>query len=152
MKIRLTLQLLVLLMSAGLTMAQKTPRLRWNAAEMGAVADERTDCTQALQEALDLAGKAGGGIVELPAGRYAVKGTLSVPAGVTLQGTYRAPPTSARKNEKPDGTVLLAYAGRGSEQGNAFIRLAGWNSAIMGLAVIYPEWKQADDRTPLRER
>jgi len=144
MKIRLTLQLLVLLMPAGLAMAQQTPLVRWNAAEVGAVADENTDCTEAIQKALDLAGKAGGGIVELPAGRYAVKGTLSVPAGVTLQGTYRVPPTSARKNEKPDGTVLLAYAGRGSEQGNAFIRLAGRNSALMGLVVIYPEWKQAD--------
>jgi len=117
---------------------------RWNAAPMGAVADETTDNTAALQKALNAAGKAGGGVVELAAGRYRVKGTLSVPAGVTLQGTYRVPPTSAGKSEKPDGTVLLAYAGRGSERGAPFLRLAGRNSAIAGLVVIYPEWKQSD--------
>jgi len=117
---------------------------RWNAAEMGAKADETTDNTAALQKALDAAGKAGGGIVEVPAGRYRVNGTLSVPQGVALQGTYRVPPTAANKTEKPDGTVLLAYAGRGSEKGPPFIRLAGRNAVVAGLVVVYPEWKQTD--------
>jgi hypothetical protein len=118
--------------------------VRWNAAEMGAVGDGQTDNTAAIQKALEVAGQAGGGIVELPAGRYRVNGTLSVPKGVTLQGTYRVPPTVASKNEKPDGTMLLAYAGRGSQQGPPFIRLAGRNAAIAGLVVVYPEWKQTD--------
>jgi hypothetical protein len=119
-------------------------RVRWNAAEMGAVADGTTDNTAVFQKTLDAAGKAGGGIVEVPAGRWRVNGTLSVPRGVTLQGTYRVPPTIDRKMQKPDGTVLLAYAGRGSRDGPPFIRLAGSNSAIAGLAVVYPEWRQAD--------
>ena len=118
--------------------------LRWNAMQMGAVADGAADNTAVLQKALDTAGKAGGGIVELGAGRYRLNGTLSVPAGVTLQGTYRVSPTCAHKSEKPDGTVLLAYAGRGSDQGAPFLRLAGRNSAIAGLIVVYPEWKQSD--------
>jgi hypothetical protein len=118
--------------------------VRWNAAELGAVADGKTDNTAPLQKALDTAGKAGGGIVELPAGRYRVNGTLSIPAGVTLQGTYRVPPTAASQTEKPDGTILQAYAGRGSREGTPFIRLAGRNSAIAGLVVNYPEWKRAD--------
>ncbi len=117
---------------------------RWNAADLGAVADGSTDNTPAIQKALDAAGRAGGGVVELPAGRYRVSGTLTVPAGVTLQGTYRVPPTSGGKDEAPDGTTLLAYAGRGSREGSPFIRLAGRNSAIAGLIVIYPEWKQSD--------
>jgi hypothetical protein len=118
--------------------------VRWNVVEVGAIADGTTDNTAVFQKALDVAGKAGGGIVEIPAGRYRINGTLSIPAGVTLQGTYRTPPTSASKDEKPDGTTLLAYAGRGSENGPPFIRLAGRNSAIAGLVVIYPEWKQTD--------
>ncbi len=114
----------------------------WNA--VGAVGDGATDNTQALQKALDAAGKAGGGIVDLPSGRFRVNGNLSIPAGVTLQGTYRVPPTISHRDEAPNGTILLAYAGRGSQKGPPFVRLAGDNAAIMGLAVIYPEWKQSD--------
>ncbi len=120
------------------------PHVRWNAVAMGVVADGTTDNTSGFQKALDLAGQAGGGIVEVPAGRYRLNGTLSIPAGVTLQGTYRVPPTAWDRNAKPDGTMLLAYAGRGSEEGPPFIRLAGQNSAIAGLVVAYPEWKQSD--------
>ncbi len=135
----------IVLFGAGWTAATfGAPPVRWNAAEMGAVADGTTDNTAVFQKALDAAGKAGGGVVEVPAGRYRVNGTLSIPQGVTLQGTYRVPPTSASKTEKPDGTTLLAYAGRGSQKGSPFIRLAGRNSAVAGLVVIYPEWKQTD--------
>ena len=119
--------------------------VRWNVAEMGAAADAATDDTAIFQKALDAAGNAGGGIVDVPAGRYCLRGALSVPQGVTLQGTYRVPPTVTRKDDpKPDGSVLLAFAGRGKSDGPAFIRLAGRNSAIAGLVVIYPQWKQTD--------
>jgi hypothetical protein len=40
--------------------------------------------------------------------------------------------------------VLLAYAGRGSQEGPAFILLAGSNAAVCGLVIVYPEWKQTD--------
>lgn len=112
--------------------------------KMGAVADGKMDNTVVFQKALDAAGKAGGGIVEAPAGRYRIQGTLSIPQGVTLQGTYRVPPSRSSLKEKPDGTILQAFAGRGSTEGPAFIRLAGNNSAIVGLVVEYPEWKQTD--------
>jgi hypothetical protein len=118
--------------------------VRWNVIEMGAVADGKTDNTAPFQKALDAAAQAGGGIVEAPAGRYRFNGTLSVPRGVTLQGTYRVPPTSDGMTEKPDGTVLQTYAGRGAEKRPPFIRLAGNNAAIAGLVVVYPEWKQND--------
>lgn len=124
--------------------AQSPARVRWSVTELGAVADEKFDNTAVFQKALDEAGAAGGGIVEAPAGRFRFAGTLRIPAGVTLQGTYRVPPTIASKSDKPDGTVLLAFAGRGSEQGAPFIQLAGRNSVVSGVAVIYPEWKQTD--------
>ncbi len=145
MKRQLAWLVAIVIVNASLAVAAPGPSpVRWNAAEMGAVADGTTDNTAVFQKALDAAGKAGGGIVEASAGRYRVNGTLSVPQGVTLQGTYRVPPTAASKNDKPDGTVLLAYAGRGSQQGPPFIRLAGRNSAIAGLVIVYPEWKQTD--------
>ena len=124
------------------TVGEKT---RWNAMDYGVVADDESiDNTQALQRSLNAAGEAGGGIVELPSGRFRFDGVLTIPAGVTLQGTYRVPPTIVNKDEKPTGTTLLTYANRGVYDAEPFINLEGSNSALIGVAVIYPEWKQTD--------
>jgi len=117
---------------------------RFNALEFGVVADETIDSTDMLQRALDAAGAAGGGVVELPSGRFRFDGCLRLPAGVTLLGTYRLPPTAVNKDEKPTGTTLLTYANRGKPEGEPFITLDGSNSAVIGVVVIYPEWKQSD--------
>ena len=118
---------------------------RWNVNEAGAIADGQADCTAVFQRLLDEAGRAGGGVVEVPAGRYALKGNLKIPAGVTLQGVYRVLPTVQRnKAHELGGSVLLAYAGRGQEQGEPFIRLAGNNAVLSGVVITYPEWKQTD--------
>lgn len=114
----------------------------WSVMEFGAAADGTSDNTAAFQKALDEAGKAGGGMVNVPAGRFAIKGNLSVPAGVTLQGTYRATPVAFTADyDKLPGTVLLAYAGRGSNEGNPFIDLRS-SAAVAGLIIVYPEWKK----------
>ena len=120
---------------AGFALAQSA--VRWNAVDWAAVADGTTDNTAAIQKALDAAGKAGGGVVEVPAGRYRVNGTLSVPAGVTLQGTYRVPPTPHNKTEKPDGTdpaglrrPRLAKGRRSSVLRAATPPSPGWSSSI----------------------
>lgn len=118
---------------------------RINACETGAVPDGKTDCTEALHKALDRAGKMGGGIVELPAGVYRVQGHLVIPANVTLQGVFQTAPTTARWGETtPAGTVLLAYEGRGSEEGEPFLRLAGNHATVAGISVVYPEWSPKD--------
>ncbi|MBI5863870.1 MAG: hypothetical protein HZB38_05065 [Planctomycetes bacterium] len=141
---------MLLIAIAGLDAGQSTQpagtktECRWNVVDLGAVGDGATDNTAVFQKALVIAGQAGGGIVEAPAGRYRFDGTLTIPAGVTLQGTYRVPPTSGVPNAKPDGTTLLTYAGRGAPDGPPFIRLAGQNSSIVGVVVIYPECRQAD--------
>jgi hypothetical protein len=81
----------------------------------------------------------------VPAGRFRINSQLSIPANVTLQGIYRVPPTSGpRPLTNLTGSVLLAYAGRGSPEGPPFLRLAGHHAAIEGLIVAYPEWKQSD--------
>ncbi|MGB9689204.1 glycosyl hydrolase family 28-related protein [Thermogutta sp.] len=118
---------------------------RINACEAGAVPDGKTDCTEALQKALQRAEKMGGGIVELPAGVYRIEGHLIIPANVTLQGVFQTAPTTARWGQTtPAGTVLLAYEGRGSEEGEPFLRLAGNHATVAGIAVVYPEWSPKD--------
>ena len=117
----------------------------WNVVEAGASGDSKSDRTAVFRRLLEEAGRAGGGVVEVPAGRYLIKGTLSVPAGVTLQGTYRVPPTFQRNaTQEVFGSVLLAVAGRNRPRSAPFIRLAGPNAAIAGLAIAYPQWKQTD--------
>jgi len=116
-----------------------------NVVEAGAHGDGQEDGTAVFQKLLDEAGKAGGGIVEVPAGRFRINGHLSIPANVTLEGIYRVPPNPGPRNgTAANGSVLLAYAGRGSAAGPPFIRLNGDNAALAGLVVVYPEWKQTD--------
>jgi hypothetical protein len=142
------------ILALGLTFSTPTPAreasaavstLRWNVSAAGAVADGSTDCTAAFQRALDEAGRAGGGVVELPAGRFRINGNLRVPAHVTLQGVFRSAPRATRSiTTNVTGTVLLAYAGRGDRNGPAFLQLAGHNAGLAGLIVDYPEWRQTD--------
>lgn len=121
------------------------PLFRINACEWGAVPDGQTDSTAAIQKALDQAAQQGGGIVELPTGTYCVKGHLVIPANVTLTGVLQTAPTTGRLDRQgPSGTVLLAYEGRGQENGEAFIRLAGRHATVSGLAIVYPECKPSD--------
>jgi len=136
--------LLTIFLIAGPVVGQGTAR-SWSVVEAGAKGDGQTDCTAIFQRLLDEAGKAGGAVVEVPAGRFRIQGNLSVPANVTLQGIFRMPPTTGpRALTNLTGSVLLAYAGRGSAEGPPFIRLAGNNSTLAGLIVAYPAWKQSD--------
>lgn len=117
----------------------------WNVADAGAIGDGQTDATEVFQKTLNAAGGAGGGVVEVPAGRYRINGHLVVPANVTLQGIHRvAPTTGPNVLTNLAGSVLLAYAGRGSSNETPFIRLAGRHATIAGLVIAYPEWRQTD--------
>src|SRR5215470_14494087 len=51
--------------------------------EIGAVPDGQTDCTAAIQRAIDTAAGMGGGMVYFPAGKY-VTGTLWLKSNITL--------------------------------------------------------------------
>lgn len=125
----------------------ETPQSRrtseWNVLDLGAVADGATDNTAAFQRALDAAGKALGGVVFAPGGRYSFSGSLRVPKDVTLRGVFRAPPShsfSQTKQNPEYGTVLLPRGGAGSEEGPAFIDLDS-NAVLEGVSVFYPEQK-----------
>ncbi len=117
----------------------------WDVAAAGAVGDGVADCTVVFQRLLDEAGAAGGGVVQVPAGRYRINGTLSIPEAVTLEGVFRVPPTDqGGKPLKINGSILLAFAGRGQADSPPFIKLGGCNAAVSGLAILYPEWSQGD--------
>ncbi len=134
------LTLLCLFNSSLLFAQQEAKASRWEASKFGVVPSETADQTEALQALLSKAGEAGGGVVELASGRYRIEGTLSIPGGVTLKGTYSVPPTVNRKDDNLKGTVLLAYAGKGDPEGKPFIFLAGDNAVLAGVVIIYPEW------------
>ena len=107
-------------------------------APSGIQADGTTDNTQAIQKALDDAGKTGGA-VHLPAGKILVSGSLTIPPGVSLVGVQTAPVYI----EPLIGTVILATGGRDKEEDPALFEL-GNSSVVQGLTVYYPEQKPDD--------
>jgi len=105
-------------------------------APSAAVEQPEKDATARIQALLDEKAKAGGGAVELPPGRVRLEGSLRVPAGVTLAGSWDGPHHANLKT----GTVLLAVGGRGEENGAPLIALEP-GAKVRGLTVWYPEQK-----------
>jgi len=100
-----------------------------------ATREGKKDDTSAFQRALDDVSKKGGGIVYVPAGVYLIAKHLIVPPGTTLMGVARAPQTYDRK---APGSLLLAVEGAGHPDGPPFITLAGPNSTLEGISILYP--------------
>lgn len=100
--------------------------------------DGVTDATGPIQAMLDSQG-ATGGEVRLPPGQYLIKGSLKVPHGVTLRGSWDAP---HHGNQWQVGTTLLITGGAGQEDGPAAIEMEG-NAAVEGLTLLWPEQKAA---------
>ena len=95
---------------------------------------------------MDDAGRAGGGIVYLPAGWYKVSSHLKIPTNVELRGASSVP--NRDQNGLSGGTVLFAYEGRNTdspETETAFITINGDCAGIRGLRVFYPENNPASE-------
>jgi len=124
---------------------------RFNVRTFGAKANQTTDDTAAFQAAIDAAAASGGGSVFVPAGMYRIYGNLIIKRNVTLEGIFTAPPTipwtaeSLGKNA-PDGSVLMAFSGKGDAGSAPFIQL-DYNATLKGIAVFYPE--QTDTNPPI---
>jgi hypothetical protein len=124
-----------------------------NVRTFGAIGDAATDDTAAFQRALDAAYKSGGGAVYVPPGRYLFKGTLLIPDGVWLRGSFGCVPSHSgiRDHGQPkpgdDGSALLVTAGRGNEDGRPFLTL-NTNSAVSGLTFYYPEQVLEENPVP----
>lgn len=128
-KLYMTIILLLLLVLSREVKAQSI-----NVIEFGAMPDSKTDNTIQFQKALDAAGIKGE-TVNVPSGTYLISGSLNVPEGVTLQGTWQAPHnnTALRK-----GSVIFATGSADNENGSPLINLSS-NSCVKGITVFYPE-------------
>jgi len=111
----------------------KAPAVPPKAPQADDLRDGSRDATQYIQRNLNEAAKDWGEVF-LQAGRYRLEGQLSIPPGVTLSGIWSGPHHARLRN----GTVLLAYGGRGQEDGPPLITLSP-GSAIRGLTIFYPE-------------
>lgn len=111
-----------------------------NVMDFGAAGDGKRDNTAAFQRAL-AAAEGIGGVVRVPPGQFRFDGSISIPSGTTLEGSWRGPHYPAPQK----GSTLLVYGGREQENGEPFLALAS-NSTIKGLSFYYPEQKPADIR------
>ena len=98
--------------------------------------------TSAIQRALDDCQKRGGGTVFLPAGRYLVRSTITIPSGVTLRGDWQDPDSTPNPEY---GTVILARptaksSASASPEYNSLFQIGACAGAV-GLTVYYPDQK-----------
>lgn len=101
----------------------------------------KEDVTQALQKALDDAGKTGG-IVLVEPGKYCLRGTVTVPTGVELRGVSEA----ATQNNSYC-TMFFVYSGKGNEKAASAVSLSK-GSGIRGLQFFYPEQESDNNYIP----
>ncbi len=133
----------ILLLAASHVFPAKEAGMRegtFSVKDFGAKADGATDDTASIQAAMDAAGKLGGKVY-LPPGRYLVKGSLNVPAGVHVEGVANAPQYS----EPLKGTIILATGGRDNENAPALFEMVDCTS-VSGITIYYPEQKVTDIR------
>jgi hypothetical protein len=80
---------------------------------------------------------------------YRFAGSLEIPPGVTLRGSFTTVPSHdlrGHKQKLDDGTVLQPTGGRGSEDGTPFVTVHA-NGALSSLVVHYAE--QETTKTPV---
>jgi len=89
--------------------------------------------SQMIQDALNAA-SGSGGIVVLEPRTYVLEAPIRIPKFVTLQGSFRTPPTVWN-----GGTEIQARVPGGSDVGEPLIRLEGNNACLSGVRILYPE-------------
>ncbi len=134
------LLLALALLASAASRAQAQPQVLAAPAQAAAMppnvrGDGTTDDTAAIQAALNQAGKLGGEVV-LPSGKYLLRGTLNIPTGVVLSGSWQEPHHGAWQN----GSTLLVTGGRGDENAIPTITLQQ-SSALRGFTMLWPEQK-----------
>src|SRR5438094_3283320 len=102
------------------------------------------DDTAAIQHELNAAGAGGGGIVFLQGGKYKLLGSLDVPSGVELRGTYEMRHrTWPGQDGKAKGAILQPYANQGQTNGPPAVALEA-NSGLVGVTFSYESQSPAN--------
>lgn len=91
------------------------------------------DSTKAIQLALNHCQVNGGGTVWLPAGKYKITSSITIPSYTTLRGDWQDPDAG---NEY--GTVIMAQPASIDSEGPALFYLGG-SAGVKGLTIYYPE-------------
>lgn len=115
----------------------------FNVLDYGIDPTGQKDCTSEVQKLLNKLGTLGGGTLYFPQGFYKIERGLKVPKGVTIRGDWKKPTAG----EAMEGTVLMAYIGRGKDIGSTpFIEMEV-GAGLMNAVVWYPE-QTPDDIKP----
>ena len=117
----------------------------------GAKGDGKTDDTQAFQKALDSFGSRGG-TVYAPDASYLIAGTLNIPQGVTLKGSFESVPSHNGLRDKglpkpgEMGTTFLITVNRRKDiEGTPAITI-NTIGTLRGVLMYWPD--QAIDKVP----
>lgn len=94
-----------------------------------------TDCTAEVQRLLNKIGNLGGGTLYFPTGFYKIERDLAIPKGVTIRGDWKEPVAG----EPMEGTVLMAYTGRGKGLNDTPFMEMEVGAGLMNVIVWYPE-------------
>ena len=134
-------------LTSDATRRTTAPSGNWSIVDVydyGAVGDGQFDNTEAFNMAIQAVANAGGGTVFANRGYFMFKGSLTLPEGVTLEGTYAAVPSHAMAGHTSlptiTGTLLMPTAGQGSEDGQPFITIQR-DATVKGLVIYYPAQK-----------
>jgi len=100
----------------------------------------KADCTADIQNVLNVCYNIGGGTVYLPAGKYLLKSSITIPAFVTLRGDWQDPDTGTDY-----GTIIIADV-PSIDSANPALFTIGGSAAAMGLTVYYPNQNIADPK------
>ncbi|MCD9026191.1 discoidin domain-containing protein [Cohnella silvisoli] len=95
------------------------------------------DATLAIQKALDDCYATGGGVVFMPAGKYKITDSLSIPAHVTLRGDWQDPDAGTNY-----GTVIMANVPSSTLELPGLIRIGG-SGGLKGVTIYYPNQSAA---------
>lgn len=101
------------------------------------------DCTSEVQKLLNKIGNLGGGTLYFPTGFYKIERDLTIPKGVTIRGDWKEPTAG----EAMEGTVLMAYTGRGKGLNDTPFMEMEVGAGLMNVIVWYPE-QTPDDIQP----
>ncbi len=100
------------------------------------------DSSEAIDKALKDCAKLGGGTVFLPAGKYRVTKSITIPAFVTLRGDWQDPDYGDEY-----GTIILATPKNSYSEVTGLFLLGG-SCGVIGLTVYYPEQKSLTNVVP----